>query len=375
MKRSTKPVHAEMRATSERIRAVHMTGIGASEAGIIMGASRYKDPLGLWAEKRGLEDVEEQEMDGPMYWGHRLEAVVLQECAIRTGHYVMHAGGTAYGPDGEVVSVPRIKAFDLAAKLLGPEPVRHTEHDWMLCHPDGVAISDDLEIAAVIEGKTVGFWMQSRFGEEDTDEVPEIYRWQAIHAMEVVRSVLGREVPVIMPVLKAGQTFGIYRIGPDPKRTADLLEAEATFWHSVQEGEMPPAAPDMRGAASLARVFPEHEGEELVDVSHDEEASGALEWLGEAEGAYRHAEGLRVAAQNAVKELIADRPGIEVPGLYRATWKKSADMRVTDWAAVYADVAPLVPAKHEQAVREAIARHTTERQGSRRFLFRSLDKS
>jgi len=65
-------------------------GIGGSEAAVVCGASNYKSPLDLWAEKRGLVDgqVETEQMA----WGRRLQGLIVQGYQEETGRVVQDQG-------------------------------------------------------------------------------------------------------------------------------------------------------------------------------------------------------------------------------------------------------------------------------------------
>lgn len=58
-------------------------GIGSSEVATILGLNRYKSPLQLWREKRGMEPPKAE--NAAMRLGHRLEPVVADEWELATG--------------------------------------------------------------------------------------------------------------------------------------------------------------------------------------------------------------------------------------------------------------------------------------------------
>jgi len=50
-------------------------GIGASDAAVILGLTKWKSPMGLYAEKTGLVPMGQEETD-LLEWGNRLEPVI-----------------------------------------------------------------------------------------------------------------------------------------------------------------------------------------------------------------------------------------------------------------------------------------------------------
>ena len=62
------------------------TGIGGSDAGIILGVNPYRTKRELFYEKTGIEPVNEKETSTlALRWGHALEETVAQEFSYKTG--------------------------------------------------------------------------------------------------------------------------------------------------------------------------------------------------------------------------------------------------------------------------------------------------
>lgn len=60
-------------------------GIGASEAGAVIGASRWRTPIDVWLVKTGQAPASEATVLTPMWWGHQLEAPVAAAYAQKHG--------------------------------------------------------------------------------------------------------------------------------------------------------------------------------------------------------------------------------------------------------------------------------------------------
>lgn len=175
-------------------------GVGGSDVAAILGVSAWATPLEIYLEKRG-EGVAQREREA-MDWGKRLEPVVRQAYADRTGYSVV---------------VPT-------------EPIVHPVHPFMRANVDGLVQAPTADRG--YEGKIARF--DEDWGEEGTDEIPLPYLFQCNHYM----AVTGRPRWDV-GVLIGGSEFRIYTVHADPDITAMLIEAEREFWQRVQDGNPP----------------------------------------------------------------------------------------------------------------------------------------
>lgn len=173
------------------------TGIGGSDAAASVGLSKWKTPLDLYLDKKGQIETAENES---MAWGHKLEPVIRQEYANRTGR---------------TVSVP-------------PGIIRHPTVDFALMTPDGIA--DDSRVLQVKTARTAEGW-----GEPGSDEIPQEYLLQVTHEMFVT----GLGVADVA-VLIGGSDFRIYVVEADTELQRMLIDREREFWGHVQRDEPPP---------------------------------------------------------------------------------------------------------------------------------------
>ena len=102
------------------------TGIGGSDAGPILGLSKWSSALDVYLDKLGL--VDETEQTERMYWGNRLENIVAEEFAVRNPG----------------VTVKRNNFI-----------LQHPEHSFMYANLDRVFTFTDGR-TGVLECKTVG---------------------------------------------------------------------------------------------------------------------------------------------------------------------------------------------------------------------------
>ena len=265
---------------------VRRSGIGSSDAPIVAGLSSYATQADLYLEKRGLaqRDVPDNVMEAAE-WGTIMEPVILRQYALRNSVHVIGRDerGTVTvwdpegnprptrdgtfigaGPEGKRREIP-ITVWEAMAGT-----ARHPEREWMMFHPDGLALSTDLEPVQLLEAKTASEWVSGQWGDEDTDQVPPAYLVQVQHGAEVMRGMLGAALPIRVPVVQGGNRFRVYRLELHADLVEDLVELERRFWlEAVQAGEMPPIQRNALGLETLKRLYPEDSGaERLVPKDH-----------------------------------------------------------------------------------------------------------
>jgi putative phage-type endonuclease len=206
-------------STRDEWLAARRSGIGGSDAAAVLGLSRWLSPLDVYLAKIG--EGGDPEDTPAMYWGRRLERVILEA-------YVEQTGVAVDAPTG----VYRM--------------LRSTERPWQLYSPDGIADDRLIEIKTT---RTSEGW-----GEPGTDDVPDDYAIQVQHGMAVT-GLQRCDVAVLI----GGSDFRVYTVERDDKLIADLIAAEAAFWARVERRDPPPPrtyteAQRLWGRASPPRV-------------------------------------------------------------------------------------------------------------------------
>lgn len=287
------------------------SGIGASEAGAVLGLSPFRTPTEVWLEKVGLS---EPQADSPaLEWGRRLEPVVLAKYAETAGVLLTPASGPARHP-----GVPVLFAT--------PDAVR----------PDG----------ALVEAKTTT--SDEGWGEPGTDEVPEHYLVQ----VAVQMACCGAPACEVAVLNLRRRAFAVYHVERDLDLEAVLLPRLAAWWEQYVVLRTPPQE---TGAVALAR-WPRERAADLVPAPAD--AIFWLDVLRRARDERKRIEEAEAEAADALKALIGPAAGLVAPDGVRVTWKANPDRRVTDWQAVAAAAG---------ATPEHIAAHTTTKPGPRVF--------
>jgi putative phage-type endonuclease len=186
--------------------AARNTGIGASEIAAAAGLGKdegcYQTGLEVFLRKLGrLPPLEETE---PMIMGRLLEPVVLTRFHQLTQ------------------TVP-----------LDPHPpmFRNIARPWMTATPDTILSESEL-----VEAKTTTWRMESRWNEEDTDQIPGQYLCQCQWQM----AVIGDHVKtVFVPVLFDGAKTKIYRVDRNQLMIGFLIDAGTELWERIQNDDPP----------------------------------------------------------------------------------------------------------------------------------------
>ena len=214
---------------------VRKSGIGGSDAAVILGLSDYKSPYELWLEKRGQLAPADLSDNASVHWGIRLESAIADEYAER--HQV------------------KLRNVNATRRL--------KDADFVMAHIDRDIVGEKRGL----EVKTTSrFALGDQWGAPGTDQVPDGYLVQCQHYMLVYG------YPVWdLAVLIDGREYRDYRIPFDRGLADDLLAAEAEFWAAVQSGEQPEFDMDSKRALDvMQRLYTGSDGSRI-------EADGDIE--------------------------------------------------------------------------------------------------
>jgi len=292
--------------------SLRKTGIGGSDAGSIMGVSKWGSALSVWADKRGL--LPEKEDNDDLAFGRRMEPVLrewFQDLLIDMGAETL------------------VEEF--------PQMLRSTLYPHALVNLDGT-IYVKSQGRGGLEIKTADR-SQAKLWRDD--ELPDAYFYQVQHAMAAtgwpffyVFCLLGKK-PIIRYVPRNDAAI------------ADLMHAEARFWEMVQANEMP-APSGLDCDDDVLSLLYQGGGEEEVRLDgHDAEMQSLVtikaEIKGLQEDAAQIAQHLKLAMGNAKRGIGAG---------YHANWSRFPVNRL-DGAALKRDLP------------EVAKRYTKESQGER----------
>jgi putative phage-type endonuclease len=293
-------------------------GIGSSEIAAVCGISSWGSPLSVWLSKTGQATPQEEEV---LHFdiGDALEPVCARWYARQTG---------------EVLENPR-RIFV------------HPEREWQCAMPDRIRESDGRPVECKVSYQADGW------GDEGSDEVPQEYVCQVQWQLDV----LGADLAHIAAII--GRSFRIYTVRRDEELIGALREAGERFWHDyVLTGIQPSITAHDRDREYLQTRFEKYEANRLLkaEVVHEEVARG----YADACLKLKQAEEEEALFGNLMRELIGEAAGVEGEW-WKCTWKAPKASANTDWEAV---------AQELGATADLIAKHTTPKKASRRFLFK-----
>lgn len=223
--------------------------LGASEMPVVVGLSKYKSPIALWAEKRGLIPVN---MVGNEFteWGTRLEGVVADAYAEKIGVGVARVE-TFIAPNGWRSASPDRKVFELdEAKDVGTDSA-----PWL----------------RGLEVKCRGDYSASDFGEPGTDQIPDEVAVQCHANMSVLRECELMVDHWDVATLTGGNRFRSYRVYFDMGIDGALQEKAHDFWHKyVLAGVEPPVDGSSATTEYLREKF-KRNSEVIVEATSEQE--------------------------------------------------------------------------------------------------------
>lgn len=241
--------------TEDEWHELRRLGIGGSDAGVIMGYSKYRSPLSLWMLKTGRMEDEGGDSEAAEM-GTLLEPFIRREL-VRD--YIITKG---YAEDVEVVAPWAM--------------YRSTEQPFMMANVDGFLVFGDEE-AVGLEIKTGNSYQLQHWGGREGDEVPDVYYAQVQHYMAVtglsewwIFGVIGNQR--LLRIVPRNQGY-----------IADLVADEEQFWRKVQSND-PLQAPLPQGTDSdmdALMALGSPQVEDTADISEVEDAIQRYADLGE----------------------------------------------------------------------------------------------
>jgi putative phage-type endonuclease len=248
-------------------------GIGGSEVSTICGLNRWESAYTLWAKKTGRINGDLKQSE-PMFWGSRLESIILDEFARRNPNlYVDAAPGTWHG-----------------------------ENIWEIANPDAVFRDENGEFG-IVEVKTAAYaddWVLPAEGMRGTsDGVPRYYLTQ----VQWYLRIMGYKRAVVV-ALFSGNKYREFDVVADRFQQYADFDLVQQFWQNVQDDKQPDWDGSMSTYETVRALHPD------IDDS-DIELGG----LGSAYVNALEAQALTEGAVNRLKSMILDNMGQAKRGL------------------------------------------------------------
>lgn len=255
--------------------------IGGSDIAAVMGMSKWKSPLQLWAEKTGRIEPADLSDNEAVELGVELEDFVAKKFEKKTG----------------------LKVRRTSNRYI------HKDHDYMRCQVDRLIENSDM----LLEVKTCSAWMAKEWEGED---IPQDYILQVMWQL----GITGRETGYIA-VLIGGQRFKYKQIPFDKELFDKMVEAAELFWNYVKNDE-PPTAMGMDNYF-IQEIHPDS-SETMESVQNMEEAVALLQ---ETKMHIKELEEQKGDLEAKLKQVIGDNLGISTDK-YVVTWKTQTGARV-----------------------------------------------
>lgn len=256
--------------------------LGASEIPVVAGLVRFKSPIALWMEKRGLAPA----FDGNenTEWGTRLEGVVADKYA-------------------EVRGV-EIRKSDTIVSATEP---------WMSATPDRL-VFPSAEPDRGLEVKCRGEYLGDEWGEPGTDEVPHDVAIQCHWSMEVT-GLRRWDVATLI----GGNKFRMYELHYDAEIARGLVEIGREFWFDYVLPGVQPPVDGSEATARVLRTIYQHNNGALRDATVEE--AQIINELREVVEERKYIEGREQEIKNRLMEAIGESDGIVAPDGSKVTWK------------------------------------------------------
>lgn len=291
--------------------------IGGSDAAAILGISRYKTPLQVWAIKTGeivppdIDDVVAVKL------GVKLEQTVAEFFEDATEKKLARVNNTLY----------------------------HPQYPFLAANIDRRVIGEE----AGFEAKTTNQFKQSEWEKE---EIPVEYLIQCIHYM----AVTGWPVWYIA-VLIGNQKFLWNKIERQDKVIDDLVKKEVAFWNNFVVPKVMPMQITSEDSSILYALFPQAAEESVIELG--DEVSALVESLDSMEADYKV---LKKEIEKQKNEIRARMKTYEtaLTARYKITWKNQKDRRID--TALFKKEEPALYEKYAPEKEKRVLRHTVRRE-------------
>jgi putative phage-type endonuclease len=271
-------------------RELRRHAISSTDLGPIFGVSPFRDEFTLCVQKKG--HLPEEEATPRMRMGRHLERGIAEAYAEITGRRVEWHNHT----------------------------VRHATEEWMVATPDALVAGEKRGL----DCKLV-HWTEKREWGDTADQIPPMYQLQMIWMM----AVLDYDVWDVAAYMGDGLPR-IYEIERDA-RVERVVIRRAREWYDryVIGDEVPPMGASPDAGRYLQQLFPTHKRPD-IRIATDEEVE-LLARYSEVRAAEAEIKSKKSELENKLRLAVADKEGIELPGAYTFTWRRTKDSHTINY--------------------------------------------
>lgn len=238
--------------------------IGASDCAAVLGLSRFKTVLQIWAEKTGTVEPEDISEKLNVWLGNELEEVVAKKFSKDTGKKV-HRVNDAY---------------------------IHKNYDFIRCHIDRKVEGEN----AILQCKTASAWMAKHW---EGEEIPQDYILQEYH--ELACTNYDR---AYIAVLIGNNDFKIKVLERDEKIIKQIIAKEVEFWEKFVIPKTMPEAISAKDSDTLFKLFPEADLEGAVELG--DKGARFIETLKANQADLKVLEDVIEQNKNELKKILGD---------------------------------------------------------------------
>lgn len=274
-------------------RAARNRGIGGSDIGAICGVSPFSSARKVYFSKTGqYQDALEPGSDVKerWHWGHKLEPVVADEYAQRTGNKI----------------------------VVSPATMVHTKYPWALANIDRFIVDDDGHPVGILECKTTSEYMNEEW---ESGEILLSYIYQLNWYLWITGLERGA-----FACLVGGNKFYHYDVYRDDELLETVLIPTAEkFWH---ENVLKMVEPELQGSDTelVKSLFSDVvKGSEITlidDVSND-----LLATIVDCKARIKELEKVKEEAENRIKDRMKEHE-IGFTKDYVVKWSPRSQTRV-----------------------------------------------
>ncbi len=261
------------------------TGIGGSDAGVVMGINPFKSRLQLWHEKV-YQNIDDSSENLRLKLGKVLEPVIAEEYAKITG------------------------------RKLDTRPIKmHPKYNFIIGNIDREIIENERG-PGILEIKT-----KNQFTDWEED-IPTYYYAQLQHYLNIYDYSWGSFSILNLGTMK----IKVVDIERDEEFIAELIKEETKFWNLVKE-KIPPDVDKSPSCQEFLKEKYKTSDDITIDLTNNKDA---VKWslaLKRAKDDIKVAEVIEIEAKNNLMSIMCNAEKA-IGGFYSISWKAPKDKDV-----------------------------------------------